>query len=330
LAISGKHVAAAEIDKGVMPSENGLLPKRPLGRTGEQIGIIGFPGNGFRHCDQQEATNAIRRATDRGVNYFDVAPAYGKDGECEIKMGVGLQGLRDNVFLASKTKRRDGEGAREELERSLKRLKTDHLDLYQLHFLSKLSEVEQAFGPGGAMETILKAQKEGKLRYIGFSAHTTIAAMEAMDQFKFDTVMYPINFVEHFSFGFGQAVLERAHSQGAGVLAIKATSGGAHPSGKKRSGRKWWYQVIDDKQELNLALRYSLSQKNVAAAIPASFMDHLDNVLASAMNIEPITPEDLKQLHNIAKTRLSVFMEQQKRGLMGWRGNPHDEGCEMC
>ena len=328
IALHVKHLSAAMTISPGEYTSNGMLPRRELGNTGEQLSVIGFPGNGLRHYDQQESTAGILKAIERGVNFFDVAPAYGKDGEAEKKMGVALQGHRDKVFLACKTKKRDAAGAREELERSLKRLKTDHFDLYQMHFLASLTEVEQAFGPGGAIETLVKAREEGKVRYLGFSAHTTVAAMTAMNHFKFDTVMYPVNYVEHFSFGFGHAVLELARNQGVSVIAIKPTSGGSWSDDVPREQRRWWFKVIDDQTELNMALRFSLSQKNVISAIPASFLDHLDMTITAAEAYKPISKKELTALHGLAKTRTPVFLQQQKRGLMGHH-NPHDHDESM-
>jgi len=173
----------------------GALERRPLGRTGMKVSVVGFPGLALAKLDQEKCTAALHSAFDRGVNFFDVAPAYG-NGDAEIKMGIGLQGLdRDKYYLACKTKKRDKAGAQIELERSLQRLKTDHFDLYQLHHLVRPAEVADAFGAEGAMEVALKAKQEGKIRFIGFSAHTTKGALAAMRAFKFDTVMFPINFV---------------------------------------------------------------------------------------------------------------------------------------
>lgn len=172
----------------------------------------------FKDDEQSLYTAAVRNAFDRGLNYYDVAPAY-ENGRCETRMGVGLQDIqRDKYFLACKTKRRDKDGCREELEQSLKLLKTDYFDVYQLHHLVQPDDVKKALGPGGAMETILKAKEEGKIRAIGFSAHTTQAALEAMNGFDFDTVMFPINYVEYYSHGFGQDVLELAEKKNGGAL----------------------------------------------------------------------------------------------------------------
>jgi predicted aldo/keto reductase-like oxidoreductase len=246
------------------------------------------------------------------VNYFDVAPAYG-NGDAEIKMGIGLQGIdRSRIFLACKTKMRDKEGARKELERSLKRLKTDYFDLYQLHHLRWPEEVKQALGSNGAMETILKAKEQGKVKYIGFSAHTTKGALEAMKGFRFDTVMFPINFVEFFRMGFGKPVLRLANKQGAAVLAIKPLSTGAWPEGAKRT-RKWWYRTTETQEEVSLAMRFTLSQKRVAAGIPPSFLDLLDKAIEAGKSNRKITKAEMQKLEEMAKTCKSIFRREEEQ-----------------
>ncbi len=298
--------------------DTGSLPRRTLGKTGEKLSIVGFPGLALRHYEQPECTKGVHRAFDRGLNYYDVAPAYGRDGECETKMGIGLQGIpRDRIFLACKTKRRDKDGCREELERSLKRLKTDHFDLYQMHCFFHPDEVEQAFGPNGAMETILKAKEEGKIRYIGYSAHTTKSALAALKAFRFDTVMFPINFVEYYSFGFGREVLDLAAEQGTAVLAIKTTSGGAWPADMERT-RQWWYRTLEEKEEIRMALRFTLAQKNVVAGIPPSFLDLLERTVDVAQQDKPITDDELTELKNMAQNRPPVFLSQQIRAARKW------------
>ena len=153
-------------------------------------------------------------------------------------MGVGLEGIdRDKIFLSCKTKRRDKAGAKEELDRSLKRLKTDRFDLYQLHCLFEPDEVKQALDKtSGAMATILDAQKAGVIKHIGFSAHTTRAAIAALQNFEFDTVMFPINFVEQHAVGMGKQVTELAQKQDAGIIAIKLISKGAWAAGHQAEG----------------------------------------------------------------------------------------------
>ncbi len=252
------------------------LPRRLLGRTGQKLSTVGFPGLALAQYDQKRCDEGIRKAFEQGVNYFDVAPAY---GEAQTKLGIGLTGLdRSRYFLACKTKKRDKEGARQELEQSLKLLKTDHFDLYQLHHLVKPEDVKRALGPGGAIETLLKAKEEGKVKFFGFSAHTTKAALEALRGFAFDTVMFPINFVEFYLRGFGKEVLALAAERGAAVLAIKPMSRGPWPEGEERT-RKWWYRSVEEENEVNLAMRFTLSQPGVVAGIPPSFLDLLDKAI---------------------------------------------------
>jgi len=291
------------------------LARRVLGRTKEKVSIVGFPGLALVHYDQQRCTAGIRDAFDKGVNYFDVAPAY---GDAEIKMGVGLQGIdRSKIFLACKTKMRDKEGARKELEQSLSRLKTDHFDLYQMHAIFTPDEVRKALGPGGAVETFLKAKEEGKVRYFGFSAHTTKGAIAAMKGFRFDTVVFAINFIEFFQMGFGKAVLELANEQGMGVLAMKPMCGGAWPKGAENT-RQCWYRPLEDAGEIDLALRFSLSQQGVAVGIPPSYLDLLDKAIQVGKAYHPISDGEVRKLRESAKTRESLFRSEEEKVACGW------------
>jgi len=293
------------------------LPRRALGRTGEKVSVVGFPGLALSNYDQEQCNKGLANAFERGVNYYDVAPAYGKDGDCEKKMGVGLQALdRSKIFLACKTKMRDAQGARTELERSLERLKTDHFDLYQLHHIRTPEEVAQALGPGGAMETILKAKEQGKIRFIGFSAHTTKGAVEALNGFKFDTVMFPINFVEYYKIGFGKAVIKLAAEKGTAVVGMKALSKGPWPEGVERT-RKWWYRATETQEEVNAAIRFTLSQKGVAAGIPPSFLDLVDKAITAGCSYSPITETESRQLEQTAQTCLSLFQREEEKVARG-------------
>jgi predicted aldo/keto reductase-like oxidoreductase len=308
------------------------LPRRALGRTGQKLSIVGFPGLALIHYEQEKCNASIHDAFERGVNYFDVAPAYG-EGRCETRMGIGLQGLdRSKYFLACKTKKRDKEGCREQLENSLKLLKTDHFDLYQLHHLVRPAEVKQALGPGGAMETILKAKEEGKIKYIGFSAHTTKAALEALKGFKFDTVMFPINFVEYYTRDFGKDVLAEANAQGAAVLAIKPLSWGTWPGGTKKT-REWWYRSVEQPSDIELAMRFSLTQPGVVAGIPPSFLDLLDRTIEAARNYKPLDDSAISKLKEMSANRDSIFLREEQQvalNLPHWTPIYPDSPHECC
>jgi len=286
------------------------LPQRVLGRTGAKVSVVGFPGLALANYDQAQGTAGLHKAFDQGVNYYDVAPAYGKDGDAEIKMGIGLQGIdRTRIFLACKTKMRDKEGARLELERSLTRLKTDYFDLYQMHAIFTEDEVKQALGPNGALETFLKAKEEGKVRYFGFSAHTTAGAVAALNGFAFDSVMFPVSFVDYFESGFGKAVIELATQKGAAVVAIKALSKGSWPQGVERT-RRWWYRTTEDQKEVDLAVRFSLSLPSVVAAIPPSWLDLVDKATEAGRSLRPVTEAETLELRRIAEDCQPLFREE--------------------
>lgn len=290
------------------------LPRRVLGRTQREISIIGFPGLALMRLDQAGADRAAKEAFEMGVNYFDNAPAYGKDGECEIKMGPALKALdRDKIFLGCKTKARDAEGARKELERSLQRHRTDHFDLYQMHHLVTVDEVEKAFGPGGAIEAFLKARDEGKIRWIGFSAHSTKAAVTALEKFNFDTAMFPISFADYYLRDFGKAVLDAAEKRGTAVVAIKPMSMGSWPEGVQRT-RDWWYRTTETPEEISLALRFSLSLKGVVAGIPPSFTELLTKAVAAARTYQPATAADKEQLRELARKCEALFLREDRKG----------------
>ncbi len=296
------------------------MPKRVLGKTGQKISIIGFPGLALAKQSQDEDTKALHTAYEQGINYFDVAPTYNKGGS-EISMGIGLQGIdRNKIFLSCKTQKRDKDGAREELERSLKRLKTDYFDLYQMHAIGRPEEVKQALGPGGAMETFVKAKEQGKVRFLGLSAHTTKGALAALNGFKFDTIMFPVNFIEFHQIDFGKAVLELAKKQGIGVIAIKAMCGGAWPRGIQRT-RDHWYRPLENDEEIAMAIRFSLSKDSVATAIPPGFLDLLYKAIPAGKSYAKITEAETKKLAESAESALSVFRRMEEFFASGINSN---------
>ncbi len=315
-----------QVDKG--------MPKRVLGRTGLKVSIVGFSGLALRQQTPEKCQEAVHRAFERGVNYYDVAPAYG-DGECEIKLGAAWQGLaRDQFYLACKTKKRDQAGCREELERSLTRLKTDHFDVYQLHHLVQPADVKKALGPGGAIETILKAKEKGQVRFIGFSAHTTKAAIEALNLFPFDSVMFPINYVEYFTRDFGREVLAKAQEKGAAVLAIKPMHAGA-PKQDEKMSHPWWYRSLDTQEDVNMAWRFSLSLPGVVTGFAPSFLDLVEKAITAGHAFQPATQADQEKLQAMAAGQGSIFKREEDSVVLGkvyqspYPHRPHESDPEM-
>src|SRR6201996_6188987 len=153
--------AAAAATKLSAATPANAIARRPLGKTGEHLSIIGFGGIVVMNEESGAAKNIVAEAVDRGINYFDVAPSYGNAQE---RLGPALAPYRKNCFLACKTEGRTKDASRKQLEESLRLLKTDHVDLYQFHALTKMTDLDEVLAPGGAMETMEAAKKEGKIR----------------------------------------------------------------------------------------------------------------------------------------------------------------------
>lgn len=283
------------------------MPQR-LYKDNVHLSIIGFGGIVLVGQSQQDGNNEVARAFDRGINYYDVAPSYGK-GEAEEKLGPALKPYRDKVFLACKTQKRDAAGARQELENSLRKLKTDHFDLYQLHAMRKAEDVEKVFGPGGAMELFLKAREEGKVRYLGFSAHDEEVGLELLERFSFDSVLFPVNYVCFAVNGWGRRLLARAKEKNAARLALKALAYTPWENKDDRQGSdhtKCWYRPIDDVEKVRAALRFTLSEDVTSAIPPGSEQIYR---LAETMGAEfkPLRPNERKDLMASAASLTPLF-----------------------
>ncbi len=281
---------------------NGKLEKRKLGKTGRKLSILGFGGIVVMDATPQESAERVKNAIDYGINYFDVAPSY---GDAEIKLGPALEPYRKDVFLACKTTERKKEGARRELEQSLEHLRTDHFDLYQLHAVTTLEDVDTIFAPDGAMETFLEAREEGKVNLIGFSAHSVEAAMALMDRFDFDTLLFPINYTTWTAGDFGPQVLNRAMEKGMGILALKAMAKCPYPEGAERVP-KCWYQPLTDPEEAKMGLRFTLSHP-VTAAIPPGNENLFSMALGLASEFKPLREDEILEIKKKGELETPLF-----------------------
>jgi aryl-alcohol dehydrogenase-like predicted oxidoreductase len=270
------------------------IPKRRLGKTGIDLSLIALGGMVVKDTEQSFANNIVAEAVDRGINYFDVAPEYGNAQE---KLGPALEPYRQRSFLACKTLLRDKPGAAKELEDSLRKLRTDHVDLYQFHAVTTKDDVARIFGPSGAMEAFQAARKAGKIRFIGFSAHSAENALTMLKHYDFDTILFPINFVLFSQANFGPQVLARACEKGLGILALKGIAKTIWPDAQKRThpNPKCWYQPAALPDEAALALRWTLSQP-ITAAVPPGDEKYFRLAMDVAQKFEPLKPEEEKAL----------------------------------
>jgi aryl-alcohol dehydrogenase-like predicted oxidoreductase len=300
---------AAALSAGIsMKGASGTLPKRPY-KNGIELSVIALGGIVVCGLEQKESDRRVAAAFERGVNYFDCAPSYFK-GEAEIKLGQSLRPYRNGVFLAEKTGKRDAAGAQAELEQTLRRFATDHVDLYQFHAVASMEDVDHILGPGGAAETFFKARKEGKARHLGFSAHNAPAALRLMDALELDSVLFPVNVNAWENGGFGPQILAKAKTKGMARMALKALAFGKWPATLKESDRKYpkcWYQPIDDRDMARLALRFTLNQE-ITAAVPPGDERIWDIAVALASEPLPqLQPEELAKLKTQVSTLEPVF-----------------------
>lgn len=263
------------------------MNKINLGKTGYQIHPIIFAGIVSMNERQEDSDRYVAQSIQAGINYFDVAPSY---GNAELILGHSLKPYRKDVYLACKTTQRNAKDAEKEFFQSLKNLHTDWFDVYQLHSLSTPQDVEQAFGPGGTMDFVLKQQQEGRVRKIGFSAHSERAALEALRRFPFDSVMFPLNWLLNKGQGIGSELVKAKAEQGFGLLAIKAIVERAWLSEEERQVSPWpksWCKPFDENdQTARLAgMRYALHLGADALIPPGNWecQSSMQNLMEQAM-----------------------------------------------
>ncbi len=305
LTLGGVATALARAKgRGMNMVSEVTVPQRTY-KGNQKLSVIGFGGILCLGKSLQEVSELVAEVHGRGINYFDVAPSYG-NGEAEEKLGPALEPYRSTVFLACKTMSRDAGGARVELERSLRRMRTDHFDLYQFHAVTTLKEVEEIFAGGGALETVLRAREKGEIRYIGFSAHSEEAALAMMERFPFDSILFPFNVVCSINGHFGPRVLATARAKGVARLALKAMAYSPWPSGGTHPFPKCWYRPIDDPALASLALRYTLGE-DVTAALPPGEEVLFRVALEEVSHLRPLTGGEQKDLFDRIKDVKPLF-----------------------
>ena len=191
-----------------------------LGRTGMMISEAGFGGIPIIHLDTDTAVRVLRRAFEKGITFYDTANAY---RDSEAKIGLAFQGMRDKVVIATKTIRRDAASATEQIENSLRMLRTDYIDLYQLHQIAHEDEWQAVTAPGGALDAVVKAKAAGKVRHIGVTSHNLKMAIKLVRTKLFSTIQFPFNFIESDA---AAELFPLAQKLGMGILAMKPFAGG--------------------------------------------------------------------------------------------------------
>ena len=296
MSITGAYAAPPKVKAGDIPTTT-------FGRTGIKVSVIAQGGARMDLLPDVPAAAAfVRRLYELGLDFFDCSRLYW-DGRAEESYGIGLQGVRQNVFLTSKTVKRTAKEALEELETSFRLLKTDHLDLWQAHAVQTTDDIQKILAPGGAMEAFEAAKKAGKCRFIGFTGHfdpeVHAALLKAYD--KWDTVMMPLHAADPAYLSFEKTALPVAVERGVGVQAIKVF------------GKAYLLRSLSPTE----CLRYVLSQPGVHVAIcGAGTQGQMEDNIRTVQNLRKMTAEEIADVRNRALVGSGV---QTGPGLEYWK-----------
>jgi hypothetical protein len=256
------------------------MQTRPFGKTGVNLPILSLGCQRLvdeEGCSEEQAVAILNTALERGIRYFDTAWIY-SDGQSERRVGLVASHRRKEMWIATKTWDTTRDGARRQLEESLKRLQTDYVDEWRLHNVSRFNRLDAMTGPGGALEAAIRAREEGLVRFISISGHgDPQVQIEALRRFPFDTALVAVSALDHFIYSFAEEFLPYAQQRGVGVVGMKVFA------------YKKLAHVADR------ALRYALALPLTTVIVGCSTLAQLEADLAVAESFTPMTgPERLQ------------------------------------
>lgn len=282
------------------------MEKRRFGRTNHESTVAIFGGAALWDTTQARADAAMEQVLAAGVNHIDVAPSYGK---AEELIGPWMPRIRKNVFLGCKTLERTRQGAWDELQRSLEKLRTDHFDLYQIHAITSLAQLDQALN-GGVLDTLLKAREEGLTKFLGITGHgndSPAVFIEALRRFDFDTILFPINYVQFADANYRagtQELLAECRKRDVGTMVIKAIGKGVWREQPRTHTS--WYVPFDNAADIQAAVNFALSQ-DVTGLCTAGDLSVLPLFLDACARYQPMSPDEQEALIATAGQYESVF-----------------------
>jgi predicted aldo/keto reductase-like oxidoreductase len=297
---------AVTLSSGALSAQtrSGDMIYRTLGKTGERVSAIGLGGSHIgRPKEEQEGIRIIRSAIDRGMNFMDNCWDYA-DGKCEVWMGKALRdGYRQKVFLMTKFDGRTKASTAKQIDESLQRLQTDHIDLMQYHENIRMEDPDRFFAPSGPIEALMEAKNAGKIRYIGFTGHKDPAVhlrmlvVAAQHKFHFDAAQMPLNVLDASFRSFAQQVVPKLVEQGIGVLGMKPLASGTIPQNGLATAIE--------------CLHYALSLPTSVVINGCDSLERLDQAFEAAKTFKPLTPQQISAL--VSKTREAAMSGKFER-----------------
>ncbi len=283
------------------------MQTRRFGRTGHESTVAIFGGAALWDTTQDVADRAMEQIIAAGVNHIDIAPSYGK---AETLVGPWMPRVREQFFLGCKTTERTQQGAWEELQRSLEKLKTDHFDLYQIHAITRMEQLDEVLRPGGALDAILDAREQGLTKYIGITGHgndSPAIFLKALRRFDFDSILFPINFVQFANETYRrdtQALLQECRQRDVGTMIIKAIGKGVWRDAPHTATT--WYVPFVEPAQIQTAINFVLSQ-DVTGICMAGDVKLLQAQLDACKNFQPMNERAQEELIATAQQYESVF-----------------------
>ena len=331
----GTAAAAGFLARGVMaetprtlpplpenPKTPESMPTRNLGKTGFQVGIFSLGGQAaIEKPDNFEiAVPLIERALDLGINYVDTSARYGgvEDRWSEQYFGEVMKARRSEVFLATKSHDRTRDGSLKLLERSLELLKTDHVDLWQMHALSRPEQVEESFAPGGAIEAFVEARDQGIVRHLGISGHADPDVLiDAIERFPFDAVLMALNAADPFHLSFKEKLLPLAVEREMGIIGMKIPARGLILSSwmPPEDPESRYAGTVPGTLKMKEALRYVLSLPVSTVNIGCDSIAQLEENVAIARDFNPLNESQLAELEQRAEP-----VHEQSLFFRRWQG----------
>lgn len=283
--------------------------KRAISRLNYESSVVMFGAASLGNVTQEDADASISFALQHGVNHFDTAASY---GDAEVRMGPTISQIRKDIFLATKTGQRTKKEAKEEIYRSLERMRVDSVDLLQLHAVGTMEELDRCTEKGGALEAALEAQAEGIVKEIGITGHghdAPIVHLEALHRFPFATVLLPLNYYMYSLPEYREAfnaLMEEANKQNAAIRVIKAIAKAPWGEGEKRPYATW-YEPFDQQQIIDACVHFVLSFPGVCGFASAGDIHLFPKIVDAVERYGSMNNEEAERILDSISGYTSIF-----------------------